>query len=166
MGVSIKGRGAVSKNTGTGPSTGNGPPTGPRRGTSSRPSRGGILGATAQREILRKAGSSDMTMKEVRVSAAKGGLVELKITGWDKSKASGNADKGASSLVQWLEKKGSTKLGSRNRTLKIRKVCCRQHADLQAWRCQHVYISGPLSFASQVQNDDRELGRLPTLPYG
>ena len=107
-----------------------------------------------------------MTMKEVRVTATKGGLVELKITGWDKSKASSNADGGASSLIQWLEKKGSTKLGSRNRTLKIKKVCCRQHADLHTWRCQHAYNSGPLSFASQLQNDDRELGRLSTLLYG
>ncbi|KAK5134353.1 hypothetical protein LTR08_006533 [Meristemomyces frigidus] len=116
MGVSIKGRGAVSKNTGTGP------PTGPRRDTASRTSRGGILGATAQREILRKAGASELTMKEVRTSAAKGGLVELKVTGWNKkSRASGDADGGVSSLIRWLEKRGSMKLGSKSRTMKIRK---------------------------------------------
>ncbi|KAK5116281.1 hypothetical protein LTR85_009253 [Meristemomyces frigidus] len=113
MGMPIKGRAAVSKSTG--------PPTGPRRDATLRTPRGGILSATAQREILRKAGTSDMTMKEARTSAAKGGLVELKVTGWNKSKASGDADGGVSSLIKWLEKKGSTKLGSRVRSLKIRK---------------------------------------------
>ncbi|KAK4550055.1 hypothetical protein LTR36_003022 [Oleoguttula mirabilis] len=113
MGVPFKGRGAVGKNTPT--------PTGPRKDALPRSSRGGILSATAQREILRKAGTSDMTMKEARPSVAKRGLVELKVTGWNKSKASGDADGGLSSLIKWLEKKGSTKLGSRVRSLKIRK---------------------------------------------
>lgn len=147
MGVSIKGRGAVSK-TAT-------PPTGPRKDGASRPARGGIISATAQRAILRQAGASDISMKEARVSGARGGLVELKVTGWEKSKASGDADRGVSSLIKWLEKKASTKLGSRVRSVKIKKVCCRQHqyqhADRRASLCQQAITSGPPSFAANLR---------------
>jgi len=143
MGVSTKGRGAISKSTA--------PPTGPRRDLTARGGKSGILGATAQREILRKAGAGDVSMKEARTSAARGGLVELKVTGWTKSKASGDQDGGVSSLIKWLEKKASTKLGSRGRTVKIRKVCRRQYADRRTLFCQLAAITGPLSFAANVR---------------
>ncbi|TKA67051.1 hypothetical protein B0A55_11068 [Friedmanniomyces simplex] len=114
MGLPVKGRAGVGKGTG--------PPTGPRKDGASKPTRGGILGATAQREILRHAsGTRDVAMKEERVSGAKGGLVELKVSGWNKSKASGDADGGVSSLIKWLEKKASSRLGSRVRMVKIKK---------------------------------------------
>lgn len=61
-------------------------------------------------------------MKESRAPVSRG-LQELKVTGWNKSKASGNPDGGVSSLVSWLEKKASNRLGSRVRTVKIKKVC-------------------------------------------
>jgi nuclear RNA export factor len=113
MGVSIKGRAGITK----------APPTGPRKDLTARASKGGILSATAQREILRKAGRGDVSMKEARLNApARGGLVELKVSGWSKSKASSNADGGVSSLTKWLEKKASTKLGSSRRDAKIHKM--------------------------------------------
>ncbi|KAK5713491.1 nuclear mRNA export, poly(A)+RNA binding protein [Elasticomyces elasticus] len=111
MGLPIKGRAAVGK----------APPTGPRK-DNGRPARGGILGANAQREILRQAsGTREITMKEERASGLRGGLVELKVTGWNKSKASSDADGGVASLTKWLEKKSSIRLGSRARNVKIRK---------------------------------------------
>ncbi|KAK5113126.1 hypothetical protein LTR62_003705 [Meristemomyces frigidus] len=113
MGAAIKGRAGVGKST---------PPTGPRKDAGGRATRTGILGATAQREILRQAaGTRDVSMKEGRLSAARGTLVELKVTGWQKSKASDSADGGLSSLIKWLEKKASSKLGSRARNVKIKK---------------------------------------------
>ncbi|KAK5736124.1 nuclear mRNA export, poly(A)+RNA binding protein [Elasticomyces elasticus] len=111
MGLPIKGRAAVGK----------APPTGPRK-DNGRPARGGILGANAQREILRQASSTrEVTMKEERANGLRGGLVELKVTGWNKSKASSDADGGVASLIKWLEKKSSIRLGSRARNVKIRK---------------------------------------------
>ncbi|KAK4952478.1 nuclear mRNA export, poly(A)+RNA binding protein [Elasticomyces elasticus] len=111
MGLPIKGRAAVGK----------APPTGPRK-DNGRPARGGILGANAQREILRQAsGTREVTMKEERANGLRGGLVELKVTGWNKSKASSDADGGVASLIKWLEKKSSIRLGSRARNVKIRK---------------------------------------------
>ncbi|EMC95373.1 hypothetical protein BAUCODRAFT_35355 [Baudoinia panamericana UAMH 10762] len=113
MGLSIKGRAGVGKST---------PPTGPRKDAAGgRPSRNGIISATAQRAILRQAGASDVSMKEVRSSGPRGGLVELKVTGWNKSKASGDEDGGVSSLLKWLEKKASVRLGSRARSVRIKK---------------------------------------------
>ncbi|KAK4897792.1 nuclear mRNA export, poly(A)+RNA binding protein [Elasticomyces elasticus] len=111
MGLPIKGRAAIGK----------APPTGPRK-DNGRPARGGILGANAQREILRQAsGTREVTMKEERANGLRGGLVELKVTGWNKSKASSDADGGVASLIKWLEKKSSIRLGSRARNVKIRK---------------------------------------------
>lgn len=156
MGMPIKGRAAVGKST----------PTGPRKDGPPRSSRGGILSATAQREILRKAGATDLTMKEARTSAAKGGLVELKVTGWTKSKASDKADRGVSSLISWLEKKGSIRLGSRARSLRIKKVCCRQHADRHISFCQHATTSGPPSFAANLRTRTAIHVYGQRLPYG
>ena len=91
-------------------------------------------------------------MKEARGSAPRGGLVELKVTGWEKSKASSNADGGVSSLIKWLEKKASNRLGSRARQVKIKKVCCRQHlADCRISSCQPAATSGPPSFAANLR---------------
>lgn len=136
MGVSIKGRGGISKSTA---------PTGPKRDLTARAGKAGILSSTAQREILRKAGAGDVSMKEPKATGARGGLVELKVTGWQKSKASGNSDGGISSLTQWLEKKASTKLGSKSRAVKIRKVRCRQCADHRIPLCESAATSGPPS---------------------
>ena len=131
MGLPVKGRAGVGKGTG--------PPTGPRKDGASKPSRGGILGAHAQREILRQAsGTRDVAMREERTGGARGGLVELKVTGWNKSKASGDADGGVSSLIRWLEKKASSRLGSRVRNVKIKKVCRRQHANRCIVLCTHT----------------------------
>ncbi|KAF2764775.1 NTF2-like protein [Teratosphaeria nubilosa] len=111
--ISIKGRGGIGKSTA--------PPTGPKRDLMTRTSKGGILGATAQREILRRAGAGDISMKETRMNAPRGGLAELKVTGWQKSKASQDADGGVASLMKWMEKKASTKLGRGARSVKIKK---------------------------------------------
>jgi len=121
MSVPIKGQSRVGKSTA--------PTGGPRKELMARPGKGGILSTTAQREILRQAGASNSAMKDVRRAGLRGGLVELKVTGWQKSKASDAADGGVSSLIKWLEKKASTRLGSRARSVKIRKVRCRQNAD-------------------------------------
>ncbi|KAK4565454.1 nuclear mRNA export, poly(A)+RNA binding protein [Recurvomyces mirabilis] len=113
MGLPIKGRAGVAKSS---------TPTGPRKDPAARPARGGILGATAQRAILRQAaGTRDVSMKEGRISVTRGGLVGLKVSGWNKSKAADNADGGVSALIKWLEKKASSKLGSRARNVKIKK---------------------------------------------
>jgi hypothetical protein len=80
------------------------------------------------------------------------GLAELKVTGWNKSKASTNPDGGVSSLITWLEKKASNRLSSRVRTVKIKKVR-RQHPN-HCFTSHHRAIrllvgSGPPSFASE-----------------
>ena len=93
-----------------------------RRDLTAGKSRGGLLSAANQRAILKQAGANDIAMKESRVPASRG-LVELKVTNWNKSKASSNPDGGVSSLVSWLEKKASHRLSSRARTVKIKKVC-------------------------------------------
>lgn len=120
MGLSVKGRpGGISKSSA--------PPTGPR--ASRVGAKGGLLAANAQREILRQAaGTRDVSMKEGRVGGKRGELVGLRVTGWDKSKASTNSDGGVSSLITWLEKKASNRLGSRARSVKIKKVCLRYPA--------------------------------------
>lgn len=121
MGVAVKGRAGVSKKSAS--------TAGPKKDLTSRTGKGGILSSNAQRKILRKAGTGDVSMTETRIGAARSGLVELKVTGWNKSKASGDADSGVSALIKWMEKKGSTKLGSRGRNLKIKKVC-RRHTPI------------------------------------
>ncbi|KAK0344170.1 nuclear mRNA export, poly(A)+RNA binding protein [Friedmanniomyces endolithicus] len=114
MGLPVKGRAGVGKGTG--------PPTGPRIDGANKPGRGGILDTLVQRAILRQAsGTRDVAMREERAGSARGGLVELRVTGWNKSKASGDADGGVSSLIRWLEKKASSRLGSRVRNVKIKK---------------------------------------------
>ncbi|KXL46781.1 MAG: hypothetical protein FE78DRAFT_89040 [Acidomyces sp. 'richmondensis'] len=115
MGVAVKGRAGVSK--------GSAPSSSSRsdRGVAGK-SNGGILRPTAHREILRKAGAGDIPMKEARVGgSARGGLAELKVTGWQKSKASGDSDGGISALIKWLEKKASTKLGSKGKNCRVKK---------------------------------------------
>jgi len=131
MGLPVKGRAGVGKGTG--------PPTGPRIDGANKPGRGGILDTLVQRAILRQAsGTRDVAMREERAGSARGGLVELRVTGWNKSKASGDADGGVSSLIRWLEKKASSRLGSRVRNVKIKKVCHRQHADRCIVLCTHT----------------------------
>ena len=131
MDVAIKGRGRIGKAT---------PPPSNSRDLTSRVSRGGargsLLSGNARSAILRQAASGDVSMKETRTSAPRGGLVELKVTGWEKSKASSDADGGVSSLIKWMEKKASNRLGSRARQVKIKKVCCRQRlADCRMVSC-------------------------------
>jgi nuclear RNA export factor len=98
---------------------------------------GGILSATAQRHILRQAANGDVNMKPARPSA-RTGLVELKITNWEKSSSCTSKDRGVSSLITWLEKKASRKLGSSagRREVRIRKV--RQpHTENPRTTCHH-----------------------------
>lgn len=106
-------------------------------GAAGRPSRdgagratrgGGILSANAQRHILRHAANGEVGSKSVR-SGGRSGLVELKVTGWEKSTSSANKDRGVSALTGWLEKKASRKLGpsSGRREVRIRKVSRRTH---------------------------------------
>ena len=143
MGTSVKGRGGISKSTA---------PTGSKKELTGKGAKGGILSATAQREILRKAGAGDVSMKESRVTGTRGGLVELKVTGWQKSKVSGTSDGGVSNLIQWLEKKASSRLGSKGRSVKIRKVRCRQNfADYQLPYCALAAASGPPSLAANLR---------------
>lgn len=93
-------------------------------------------------------------MKEARSGAPKGGLVELKVTGWEKSKASSDQDGGVSSLIKWMEKKASHRLGSKTRDVKIKKVCRRQH-QRSADRLGSLYLrqhtSGPPSLAANLR---------------
>lgn len=158
MDIAVKGRGRIGKSTP--------PPTG--RDLTSRGGRGGragVLSARARSAILRQAAASDVPM-EVKTAAPKGGLVDVKITGWEKSKASSDADGGVSSLIRWMEKKASHRLGSRTREVKIKKVCCRQHFDdCCVWPCQLASISGLLSFAANLRTTTaiEEYGQC--LPY-
>ena len=161
MGVAVNGAARIGKVTG--------PPTGPRRDTTAgKPARGGLLSATAQRAILRSAGARDVSMKEARISGARGGPVELKITGWNKSKASSNPDGGVDSLIKWLEKKASTKLGSRTRSVRIKKVCCYQHADpsRRKPRLLAYTTSGPPSFAANLRTTTAIRVDSPRMPEG
>jgi nuclear RNA export factor len=84
--------------------------------------KGGILSTANQRAILKHAGAGDVAMKGSK-SVPSRGLTELKVTNWNKSKASTSPDGGVSSLITWLEKKASNRLSSRVRTVKIKKVC-------------------------------------------
>jgi len=110
----IKGRGGrIGKSSAT---------TNGRRDLTVGRSRGGLLNPANQRAILKHAGAGDVAMKESRTPVSRG-LQELKVTNWNKSKASTNPDGGVSSLIGWLEKKASHRLSSRVRTVKIKKVC-------------------------------------------
>ena len=144
MDITVKGRGRIGKSSTPAPAS---------RDLTSRMSRGGaksgILSTNARGAILRQAASGDVSMKEGRASAPRGGLVELKVTGWEKSKASSDADGGVSSLMKWMEKKASHRLGSRTREVKIKKVCRRQHLT------DRRYIRSAI-VRSQSQNDDRD----------
>ncbi|CZT19608.1 related to mRNA export factor MEX67 [Ramularia collo-cygni] len=81
--------------------------------------KGDLISGGAQRAILRKAAEGDIPMRDPR--GLRGALVELHITGWEKSKAANDADGGKSSLIKWLEKKGSLRLGSRGKEVKVKK---------------------------------------------
>jgi hypothetical protein len=93
----------------------------PRKDLTAGKGKGGILSAANQRAILKHAGAGDVAMKGPKTAPSRG-LAELKVTGWNKSKASTNPDGGVSSLITWLEKKASNRLSSRVRTVKIKKV--------------------------------------------
>lgn len=136
----VKGRGGrVGKSSG-GPNA--------RKDLTAGKAKGGILSAANQRAILKHAGAGDVAMKGPAPSR---GLTELKVTGWNKSKASTNPDGGVSSLITWLEKKASNRLSSRVRTVKIKKVCRRHHnCSFPGYRLilRQLSGSGPLSFAA------------------
>lgn len=160
MDVAVKGRGRIGKST---------PPPNSRETTSrgGRGGRAGILSANARSAILRSAASSDVSMKEVKTATPRAGLVDLKITGWEKSKASSDADGGVSSLIKWMEKKASHRLGSRTREVKIKKVCYRQHADdCCVSPCQLASASGPLSLAANLTTTTAIQVYGQCLPYG
>lgn len=123
MGLAIKGRGGITKSSARPAGTDG----------AARTTRRGVLAAGAQRQILKHVGAGDVAMRETRSTAPRG-LMELKITGWTKSKASSSADGGVSSLISWLEKKASSRLGSRARYLKVKKVCLQHHAGLRRER--------------------------------
>jgi nuclear RNA export factor len=147
MDITVKGRGRIGKST---------PPAGPKGDLTSKVSRGakgGILSGTARSAILRQAASGDVSMKEIKTGSSRGGLVELQVTGWEKSKASSDADGGVSSLLKWMEKKASHRLGSRTRDVKIKKVCYRQRlADPSPFSTPAgLPISGPLSLAPNLR---------------
>ncbi|KAK5172261.1 nuclear mRNA export, poly(A)+RNA binding protein [Saxophila tyrrhenica] len=116
MDIAVKGRGRIGKSS-SAPSSSRDPASRTSRGEA----RGGMLSGTARRAILRQAAAGDVSMREPKPTNSRGGLVELSITGWEKSKASGNADGGVSSLIGWLEKKASHRLGSRTRDVKVKK---------------------------------------------
>lgn len=163
MDIAVKGRGRIGKAT---------PPPGPSRDLSTRISRGGarggLLSDKSRSAIARHVASNDVAMKGAPPSAPRGGLVELKITGWEKSKASADADGGVSSLIKWMEKKASHRLGSRTREVKIKKVCRRhQHpADRRTLFCQLAAISGSPSFAANLRTTTAIPVFGPRLPYG
>ena len=117
MDVGVKGRGRIGKPL---PAAGSSDLT---SRISRSQGRAGILSGTARGAILRQAASGGVSAREERSSVSRGGLVELKVTGWEKSKASSDADGGVSSLIKWLEKKASHRLGSRTRDVKVKKVC-------------------------------------------
>jgi nuclear RNA export factor len=160
MDVAIKGRGRIGKST---------PPPNARDSTSrgGRGGRAGILSVNARSAILRSAASSDVSMKEAKTSTPRAGLIDLKITGWEKSKASSDADGGVSSLIKWMEKKASHRLGSRTREVKIKKVCYRQHFDdCCVSPCQLASTSGPLSLAANLRTTTAIQDYGQCLPYG
>lgn len=94
----------------------------PPKSTRRPGAKGDLISSGAQRAIIRRAAEGDIQMKDSRGLRNSGALVELHITGWEKSKASNDKDGGVSSLIKWLEKKGSLRLGSRGKEIKVKKV--------------------------------------------
>lgn len=141
-----------------GPAKGRGGRVGKSSGTNARKDltagkgKGGILSAANQRAILKHAGAGDVAMKGSK-SVPSRGLTELRVSNWNKSKASTNPDGGVSSLITWLEKKASNRLSSKVRTVKIKKVCRRHHnycfPGHRYTPRQRVY-SGSISFANNL----------------
>lgn len=163
MGGPVKGRSGISKK----PSSITARTNGVARGGTRR----GLLDGSAQREILKRAAASDVRLREAKINAPRG-QVELKVGNWSKNKASTNPDGGVSSLITWLEKKASNKLGSRARSVKIKKVCCR----LQRSRCaghrlgyprrMTITISGLPSLAHKTRTTTAISDAGLRLPYG
>jgi hypothetical protein len=145
MDVTVKGRGGGRVGKASSSTT-------PKGDLMSRTSKGGILSNATQRAILRSAGAGDVAMKESRVPQSRG-LVDLKIGNWTKSKASDRPDQGLSALISWLEKKASTRLSSRVRNVKIKKVCRRQDSCCTSGHRtpRQLATSGPLSFAANLR---------------
>ena len=129
----------------------------PRKDLTAGKGKGGILSAANQRAILKHAGAGDVAMKGPKNVPSRG-LAELKVTGWNKSKASTNPDGGVSSLITWLEKKASNRLSSRVRTVKIKKVR-RQHHN-RSFPGHHRAIFDLFLFASNFKTTTA------TLSYG
>ena len=154
MDTTVKGRasrGGISKSTP--------PPSGRQGDLSSRAStrsgsKASLASGNARSAILRNAAASgDINMSSARApqSSRGGALAELKVTGWQNSKASDSADGGVSALISWIEKKASNRLGSRARPVKVKKVCYNQHpADCRP-RPWPAAISGPPSFAANLR---------------
>ena len=150
MDVAVKGSGRIGKAT---------PSPAPGRDLTARPSRGGIRGGSllshkSRSAIARHVALNDVSMKGARTTVPRGSLVELAITGWEKSKASSDKDGGVSSLIRWLDKKASHRLGSRTREVKIKKVCRRQRYLLTPF--DHGFDIRSALVCSQYQNDDRD----------
>jgi hypothetical protein len=120
----------------------------PRKDLTAGKGKGGILSAANQRAILKHAGAGDVAMKVPKTAPSRG-LAELKVTGWNKSKASTNPDGGVSSLITWLEKKASNRLSSRVRSVKIKKVR-RQHHN-RSFPGHHRAILDLFLFASNFK---------------
>jgi nuclear RNA export factor len=141
----VKGRGGrVGKSSG--------PAKNARKDLTAGKGKGGILSAANQRAILKHAGTGDVAMKGSK-SVPSRGLTELKVSNWNKSKASTNPDGGVSSLITWLEKKASNRLSSRVRTVKIKKVCRRHHSHCYSgsrFTIRQSINSGPLLFANHL----------------
>lgn len=82
----------------------------------------------------------DGVMKEVN----RGGLEQLSVRGWRKSKAASNDDGGVASLIGFLEKKASPSDQSLPR-VKITKVCLQPPSGCRQ-RLRNFALSGSLSF--------------------
>ena len=151
MDIGVKGRasrGGISKST---PQPSNKGDLMSRTSTRSG-GRGALASGSARGAILRRAAAAgDISMNDTRApQSGRGGLAEIKVTGWSKSKASDSADGGASALITWIEKKASNRLGSRARSVKVKKVCYSQHpADCRPR--PPAAISGPPSFAANTR---------------
>jgi len=134
----------------------------PRKDLTAGKGKGGILSAANQRAILKHAGAGDVAMKGPK-NAPSRGLAELKVTGWNKSKASTNPDGGVSSLITWLEKKASNRLSSRVRSVKIKKVC-RQHRN-RCFSDHHCAICPLFEFDPLASASDTISSTTSTRPH-
>ncbi|KAF7185856.1 mRNA export factor mex67 [Pseudocercospora fuligena] len=105
--IAVKGRSKIGKAA----------PTGPAATRATRSGGKDILTTGGRRELIRKAASGDVSMRETRAPSS---AVVLKIDGWTKSKAAENSDGGRKSLTQWLEKKAGMRLGRKD--VRIRKT--------------------------------------------